>query len=154
MNPPRLLINVLVERVENYVRNHMTHTSRQDFELLKQRLVIELVRAAATDDRSKEVLSFGNYDQLEQWLRTRHPGVFRGGGPFVRLSDSFVEADSDRTRLRDMRKTVDWATSWDYGKTLIFRTLTTIMIAAVVLITAYLAHEWGIPLPMLRPLGM
>jgi cytosine/uracil/thiamine/allantoin permease len=46
----------------------------------------------------------------------------------------------------------DWATSWDHVKILIFWAASTLMIAAVVLATGYFAHEWGIPLPMLRPL--
>ena len=54
--------------------------------------------------------------------------------------------------LTDTKKQEESTVTWDHVKTLFFRTLTTLMIAVVVLATGYIAHRYEIPLPLLRSL--
>jgi hypothetical protein len=53
-------------------------------------------------------------------------------------------------KVNNLRRQEDWADSVDRLKLLLYRVATTMCIAAVVLGTSYLAHRWGIPLPLLR----
>lgn len=57
------------------------------------------------------------------------------------------QADS----LLDVRTQEKWSDTHDLMKGLLFRMLTALGIAAVILGTAWLAHSLGIPLPMIRP---
>jgi hypothetical protein len=52
--------------------------------------------------------------------------------------------------LQDKRKQEDWATTWDYVKLFTWRTAQGVMIAVIVLATAYVADKLEIPLPLLR----
>ena len=53
-------------------------------------------------------------------------------------------------RLQDQRRQAVWASITDWGIQLVFRLLTAIGIAAVVLTTGYIAHKCNIPIPLLR----
>lgn len=64
--------------------------------------------------------------QASRWFRDR----------YISLSD-----------LRKQESRADWETNLRY---LLFRALTAVSIAATVLATGWLAHIWGIPLPLLR----
>ena len=53
--------------------------------------------------------------------------------------------------LLSARKQEDWADSWEKFRLFIFRMATGIGLAALVLITYWLANRWGIPMPLRMP---
>ena len=76
----------------------------------------------------------------------------------ARINDivsSYTHARNEVTYLHSEKFRVDWATSWDHFKFLLYRVATAIGIAAVILGTAMVADRYEIPLPLLRltPLG-
>ena len=67
-----------------------------------------------------------------------------------RLLSTYQLIVNQRNHLANERKQETWADLFDRASSLAFRMLTALGIAAVVLLTGYLAQTWRIPLPMLR----
>ena len=64
-------------------------------------------------------------------------------GSYNRIAEEFYE-------LIDLRKQEVWADFVERFRLLLFRVLTAVGIATVVLVTGYIANKLGIPLPLLR----
>lgn len=73
-----------------------------------------------------------------------------GNGSFNQTLKTYNALQQQLASMTDRRKQAVKADFLDRSRFLIFRMLTAIGIATVILATGYLAHKWGIPLPLLR----
>lgn len=109
-------------------------------------LTDELIRQVAND-----VMQPGERSRLEQVvqaMRSKHSNIVDQitrdvKAPYKNLYES-------HERLTDQKRQHDWATTVDHVKVFLWRTAQAIAFAGIVLGTAYLAHRWGIPLPLSR----
>ena len=85
-------------------------------------------------------------DSIKQEIAAR---VTQGRFNIEAINSAYVRVTSEHAWLASQQKQVVWADFWEKTRYLMFRVLTTIGIAAIVLLTAALAHWWEIPLPML-----
>lgn len=88
----------------------------------------------------------GQMEELLKCIETM-PGV---NNDAAKLRASYGRVWEQRATLLDERKQEQWANLRDHLRSLIFRTLTTLMIAGIVLGTGWMAKAYEIPLPLLR----
>ena len=112
-----------------------------------------LTTLAVSISRDEIKIPTGGEDKkILDFIKSRYSGMFGHGGQIPELCEWYACVHRRQAELSDLRQQENWSNSWDHAKTLIYRTATTLMIAAVILMTSFFAQQWGIPLPMLRGL--
>lgn len=110
-----------------------------------------VIQCINTNESESEVTKMGDAELIREFVERRFPA---DDSPYSReLKAVFDRIAKHYKIMLDARKQEDWASSMDHMKTFLYRTATTLMIAAVVLGTAFLSKQWDIPLPMLRSLA-
>lgn len=150
MKLPKKLADAWMEHVN--ARKHNMSPSLKEFEARIEQLIFGVAVSVAKDGARGDLLS-ANHEDAIHIMKQRYAGLFAQSGYVQTVEHFYKLTHENEAYLCDSRKQEDWATSWDHAKTFIFRMITTLMIAGVILLTGYLAQHWGIPLPMLRALG-
>lgn len=83
-------------------------------------------------------------ERFKEKIRTQDSGHSK------QVKEHYLRVHAQWKNLRTIRKQEDWATTRDYIKMYLSRTLQAATIALIVLGTAYLAKIWHIPLPFWR----
>lgn len=122
----------------------------EDFNNSFDQFAAQLARNVAKDPNPLD--SSWDDEKMIAQLKKRYAGFFMQGGQVTGIKNWYSVAYDLQKELSDKRRQENWSNSWDHAKTILYRTLTTIMIAAVILATGFLAKLWEIPIPMLRGL--
>ncbi len=147
MKPPRSLSDTWVVWLKEHTNRYIPN---DDLDALLDALLVRSIRVVVEDDGRNQ---FRGKAENEVIALARERYEKRLFDAYENLSSGFKRLNNERCDLRDKRRQENWATTWDHAKTFFFRTITTVMIAGVVLFTGYLAQRWQIPLPMLRGLA-
>ncbi|MEO7622901.1 MAG: hypothetical protein ABIS30_07520 [Gallionella sp.] len=159
MKSPKSLTDSWLKSIQTKVDESIPDPSRFNDQF--DNLLVELARAVAEDSGRQELLK--NPYNTKKQIRERYSNLFdshdeesinswQPDGFKHKLKKSYAAVFYSEKYLSDTRRQEDWATSWDHFKAFLFRLLTAIMIAGVVLATGYYANRIGIPIPMLRGL--
>jgi len=120
-----------------------------EFENQIKSLVNSLVNSIAAD------IANGNYNNLDTQqakakIKERNKSIFEENGKIDQCTKRYKTCHSWLSDLLTLRIQEDWATTWDHVKNFLFKTITAIMLAAVILGTAYIANQLGILIPSIR----
>lgn len=137
-----------LEAIQSGLTAVQVRGSPDDFSARINNLLADVVVSVSRDDT--RIPTGASQAECLAFIRTRYSGLFGNNGQVDEVCEWYAAAHARQAKLSDVRRQEDWATFWDHARTFLFRTMTTVMIAAVVLTTGYLAHQWDIPLPMLR----
>jgi mRNA degradation ribonuclease J1/J2 len=94
-------------------------------------LLISLAKSIASDNKKINV-DLADEELLSD-MQKRYAGLFISHGRVPMLSQWYAAAYNKQKDLGDMRRQEGWANTRDHAKTLFFRTVTTLMIAGVIL---------------------
>jgi hypothetical protein len=146
----RRLSDRWVEQLKHPTERIDAMTTPQRFEDHLNELVSQSVNDLARESAADRFRGM-SAEQIVQKFWDEHPRYRTSqNGPAQSLNSMYSKAYQRATKLGDIRRQENWATSCDHVKFLLFRSALALAIMFVVLLTGHLAQEWGVVLPGLR----
>lgn len=139
---------------DNHVAiNRVKYREPKDFDQAMKTAIYQaiVVLRREAPDLTKDVRSEGD---LERILNAASYYVSKDGrdaGAYLKLTSGYAQMYSAYQEIRDQRSQHNWAHFWENARILLFRILTAVGIAAVVLGTYAIADGLGIPMPLRMP---
>ena len=120
-----------------------------DFDSQLKSTINTLVNSIANDIVNGN-LNITDTKELKSKIHERNKNVFEPNGKLDQCVNRYKTCHDWLSDILNLRIQEDWATTWDHVKNLLFKTITAIMLAAVILGTAYIANQLGILIPSIR----
>lgn len=113
--------------------------------------LLGVIRSVAASDQYRERIlqAKTGQGQMEELLKSIET-VQGLNNAVAEIRAAYGRVWEQRAKLLDERQQEQWANLRDHIRSLIFRALTTLMIAGIVLGTGWMAKAYEIPLPLLR----